>query len=267
MKINAFSTSYTSYGYSQVFSEGALIHFAGAFRDLLTGHYPFGNGKRSYSPCLMRFLSPDSLSPFESGGINSYMYCAGDPENRLDRSGLSWFKRGEPAYPLQKIKSTDFHPMTRQYAGWHVNREANGWDAKMALKLPKRLDEKVKIGTKLSQARVKDKHNHVTHLQSRLAHVERKIELTRNRLTQLKAGLNQTEFSSILSQVPASDPPPDYVTSALDELVFFSQSVMHIRDPKNPNPPPYISPRLGRSAISASTINSLELPSMFLPGP
>lgn len=255
MKINAFSTSYTSYGYSQVFSEGALIHFAGAFRDLLTGHYPFGNGKRSYSPCLMRFLSPDSLSPFESGGINSYMYCAGDPINRMDPSGLNWFKLREPAYPLQKIKSTDFHPVTRQYAGWHMNRKANGWDAKMALKLPKRLDEKVKIGTKLSQARVEDKHNYATQLQSRLTRVERKIELTRNRLKELKAGLNQTEFSAILSQAPGSHPPPDYETSALDELVFFSQSAMYIRDSNNANPPPYISPRPGRSNISTSTTN------------
>ena len=35
----------------------------------------------------MRFNSPDELSPFGDGGINSYAYCGGDPVNRYDPSG------------------------------------------------------------------------------------------------------------------------------------------------------------------------------------
>jgi hypothetical protein len=38
----------------------------------------------------MCFLSPDSESPFGSGGINPYAYCAGDPVNRIDPDGHSW---------------------------------------------------------------------------------------------------------------------------------------------------------------------------------
>jgi len=40
---------------------------------------------------LMRFNSPDSLSPFGKGGVNAYAYCAGDPVNRADANGHSWY--------------------------------------------------------------------------------------------------------------------------------------------------------------------------------
>lgn len=46
-----------------------------------------GNGARAFSPVSMRFLSPDDLSPFASGGINAYAYCACDPVNNVDPSG------------------------------------------------------------------------------------------------------------------------------------------------------------------------------------
>ncbi|MEG5264243.1 RHS repeat-associated core domain-containing protein [Pseudomonas sp. JDS28PS106] len=61
--------------------------FNGEHPDPLTGHYPLGNGYRSYNPVLMRFNGPDSLSPFGEGGINAYAYCAGDPINRGDSTG------------------------------------------------------------------------------------------------------------------------------------------------------------------------------------
>ncbi|PAK93981.1 hypothetical protein B8X02_04040 [Stenotrophomonas rhizophila] len=46
-----------------------------------------GNGYRIYNPVLMRFHSPDSLSPFGKGGINPYSYVIGDPVNNADPSG------------------------------------------------------------------------------------------------------------------------------------------------------------------------------------
>ncbi|WP_421570578.1 RHS repeat-associated core domain-containing protein [Stenotrophomonas sp. PD6] len=46
-----------------------------------------GNGYRVYNPALMRFHSPDSLSPFDKGGINAYAYCTCDPINRMDPNG------------------------------------------------------------------------------------------------------------------------------------------------------------------------------------
>jgi len=37
----------------------------------------------------MRFLSPDTLSPFDEGGLNAYCYCLGDPVNHHDPSAKS----------------------------------------------------------------------------------------------------------------------------------------------------------------------------------
>ncbi|AZF19847.1 RHS repeat domain-containing protein [Pseudomonas sp. R3-52-08] len=56
--------------------------------------YHLGNGLRVYSPDLMIFLQPDPLSPFDEGGINSYAYCACNPINMLDPSGMwpGWLK-------------------------------------------------------------------------------------------------------------------------------------------------------------------------------
>ncbi|KAA8693427.1 RHS protein [Pseudomonas cannabina] len=77
--------AYTPYGHRQALHQ--LPGFNGERPDPLTGHYLLGNGYRAYNPVLMRFNSPDSLSPFGKGGINAYGYCAGDPVNRSDPTG------------------------------------------------------------------------------------------------------------------------------------------------------------------------------------
>ncbi|WP_419709088.1 RHS repeat-associated core domain-containing protein [Pseudomonas sp. NFX224] len=79
---------YSPYGHR--FPEGGLISllgFNGQRRDPVTGHYLLGNGYRAFNPVLMRFNSPDSLSPFGKGGVNAYAYCAGDPVNMVDPMG------------------------------------------------------------------------------------------------------------------------------------------------------------------------------------
>ncbi|MCU1758062.1 MULTISPECIES: RHS repeat-associated core domain-containing protein [Pseudomonas] len=76
------------YGYSRSLdSAGALVGFNGELPEAITGHYLLGNGHRAYNPVLMRFNSPDSLSPFAKGGINAYAYCSGDPVNWRDPTG------------------------------------------------------------------------------------------------------------------------------------------------------------------------------------
>ncbi|AVX25110.1 Uncharacterized protein ALO42_02904 [Pseudomonas syringae pv. atrofaciens] len=77
--------AYTPYGHRQALNQ--LPGFNGERPDPLTGHYLLGNGYRAYNPALMRFNSPDSMSPFGKGGMNAYAYCAGDPVNRSDPTG------------------------------------------------------------------------------------------------------------------------------------------------------------------------------------
>ncbi|MCQ9425378.1 RHS repeat-associated core domain-containing protein [Pseudomonas sp. LJDD11] len=79
---------YTAYGYHTPDSGlASLLGFNGERRDPLTGHYLLGNGYRAFNPLLMRFNSPDSLSPFGKGGFNAYAYCQGDPVNYRDPHG------------------------------------------------------------------------------------------------------------------------------------------------------------------------------------
>lgn len=79
---------YSPYGYSRSLDNvGALVGFNGELPEAITGHYLLGNGHRTYNPVLMRFNSPDSLSPFAKGGINAYAYCSGDPVNWQDPTG------------------------------------------------------------------------------------------------------------------------------------------------------------------------------------
>ncbi|MBI6951649.1 RHS repeat-associated core domain-containing protein [Pseudomonas sp. CCOS 191] len=78
--------SYPPYGVLSA-AIGPRLAYCGQVREASTGFYHLGNGYRSYDPDLMRFLSPDALSPFAKGGINAYAYCAGDPINYQDPNG------------------------------------------------------------------------------------------------------------------------------------------------------------------------------------
>lgn len=79
---------YSPYGQSLTpASPHAAIAFNGQYRDPITQAYLLGLGYRTYSPALMRFHSPDSLSPFSSGGFNAYAYVENDPVNYKDPTG------------------------------------------------------------------------------------------------------------------------------------------------------------------------------------
>ncbi|PHN57132.1 hypothetical protein AO275_03715 [Pseudomonas viridiflava] len=84
--------AYSPYGHRDPDLFGtALPGFTGAQPERVTGHYLLGNGYRAFNPTLMRFNSPDSLSPFGKGGLNAYAYCAGNPVNRIDPTGQMSF--------------------------------------------------------------------------------------------------------------------------------------------------------------------------------
>jgi len=94
------ASTYTPYGHRTAQgSLSSLLAFNGERNDTITGCYLLGNGHRAFNPVLMRFNSPDSLSPFGDGGLNCYAYCQGDPINRTDPTGriphgLLWLANG-----------------------------------------------------------------------------------------------------------------------------------------------------------------------------
>jgi RHS repeat-associated protein len=90
-----YRRAYTPYGHHR--GQQGLLGFNGEAHDPLTGHYLLGNGHRAYNSVLMRFNSPDTLSPFGAGGLNPYCYCLGDPVNRIDPNGQFSFALIAPA--------------------------------------------------------------------------------------------------------------------------------------------------------------------------
>ncbi|WP_284398234.1 RHS repeat-associated core domain-containing protein [Pseudomonas putida] len=78
---------YTAYGARAPHLTGICLGFNGENYDPIPGGYALGLGYRMYSPSLMRFLSPDTLSPFGKGGHHTYAYCKNDPVNHVDRTG------------------------------------------------------------------------------------------------------------------------------------------------------------------------------------
>ncbi|WP_438281106.1 RHS repeat-associated core domain-containing protein [Pseudomonas alabamensis] len=91
--MNRYDThAYLAYGFSTTIQTAEnLIGFNGEHPHPFTTLYILG--PRAYDTQLMRFISPDSLSPFGDGGINTYAYCSGDPVNRTDPTGHSYLHR------------------------------------------------------------------------------------------------------------------------------------------------------------------------------
>ncbi|PYC27876.1 RHS repeat-associated core domain-containing protein [Pseudomonas mosselii] len=102
---------FTPYGYNWSQGGAMNIGFTGQYFDGCLEGYLLGNGYRVYNPWLMRFKSPDRVSPFGRGGINAYAYCEGDPVNWQDHSGSNK-SRAVSVLDLSK---------TRDYSGIFVS--------------------------------------------------------------------------------------------------------------------------------------------------
>lgn len=85
------AAGYTPHGVRSGADLDSQPGFAGEWVDRLTGWYMPGS-YRPYDPVQMSFLSPDSDSPFGSGGLNPYAYCGGDPVNNIDPDGHAWWQ-------------------------------------------------------------------------------------------------------------------------------------------------------------------------------
>ena len=100
--------AYSPYGHR---IDDALVSshlgYNGERREGQTGWYLLGKGYRVFNPLLMRFHSPDNLSPFGEGGLNAYGYCEGEPINNLDPTGHTLWgnaaRLGRRVFGIKKI--------------------------------------------------------------------------------------------------------------------------------------------------------------------
>ncbi|WP_238067167.1 MULTISPECIES: RHS repeat-associated core domain-containing protein [Pseudomonas] len=81
--------AYTPYGnISNAPETGTFPGYNGELLLIELGLYLLGIGhNRPLSVRHLRFICPDTLSPFNLGGINAYSYCGNDPINNIDPSG------------------------------------------------------------------------------------------------------------------------------------------------------------------------------------
>lgn len=94
--------TYTAYGYATTLpSEKARQGFNGEFPDALTGLYFLGSGYRAYETKLMRFISPDSLSPFAEGALIHTATAATTQSTTVTPRAMSVY--------AQLLLSGDFH--------------------------------------------------------------------------------------------------------------------------------------------------------------
>jgi RHS repeat-associated protein len=93
-------------------------------RDPVTGCYHLGNGYRTYNPSLRSFQQPDSLSPFDEGGINDYSYCC-NPIDYHDPSGhimLSRWHKDQMISNMEKtLRETRPQPVGKRWRGIAVS--------------------------------------------------------------------------------------------------------------------------------------------------
>lgn len=105
---NTNPIAYSPYGHQSAQLEVICqLGFNGERRETMPERYFLGNGYRVYNPRLMRFHSPDSMSPFGKGGLNAYMYCGGEPVMNLDPTGHFLLKVIAAAAVAAVVKKLD----------------------------------------------------------------------------------------------------------------------------------------------------------------
>ncbi|MGJ7515290.1 RHS repeat-associated core domain-containing protein [Pseudomonas baetica] len=108
---------YSAYGDQSSKQEiSTNLGFTGQLRESDIGWYLLGNGYRAYNPRMMRFHIPDSLSPFDKGGMNAYAYCNADPMNQSDPTGRSPWAFSRFVQALTDAVQTVATPVLRKTA-------------------------------------------------------------------------------------------------------------------------------------------------------
>lgn len=133
-------SNYSPWGHTL---SNAAIGFKGEWFNRLTSSYPLGNGYRDYSAVIMRFRSPDSLSPMGVGGINPYAFVSDDPVNWSDPSGhRRTFYKGTDGTAIVEMKKGIFRKKRELYILGHGDGTSMSFDGVMVS--PDQMYKKVK---------------------------------------------------------------------------------------------------------------------------
>ncbi|WP_095054037.1 RHS repeat-associated core domain-containing protein [Pseudomonas sp. Irchel s3b2] len=121
--------AYSAYGHrSSEMPVKTNFGYNGELREAYTGWYLLGNGYRAFNTMLMRFHSPDNLSPFGAGGLNTYTYVLGNPVKYSDPTGnmplnrlLQVRKISTPAPAASQAQRQSTSRRGDPLAGWTIH--------------------------------------------------------------------------------------------------------------------------------------------------
>lgn len=138
---NTEQHAYSAYGYTPAHpSRQPQLAFNGELLNNSTHSYLLGAGTRLFSPTLMRFYSPDSISPFSLAGLNAYAYCLNDPVNYSDPTGHIGVKASVERYKLRT--NAQHRPQPRKL----TNEEKNYLSTNRKLNIAVHATEKAQRG-------------------------------------------------------------------------------------------------------------------------
>ncbi|WP_085590563.1 RHS repeat-associated core domain-containing protein [Pseudomonas sp. B14(2017)] len=219
---------YSVYGYSHTHF---IMGFTGQRHDQLTNCYLLGNGYRTFSPQLMRFFSADSFSPHGPGGINSYVYCSGDPTNHVDPSGhilqKIWKKILKFKGHTKVVDHKKGHALMEVAREKEINRDEKAF--RKSLKNPALLVDHARIATNVVHElhEFPDWHSHHLggkHLKAAVRLVEAKadLKLTKidptglmndNDFLEYRTDVFNAEVNNLVSSLRATFPEGTLATS------------------------------------------------------
>ena len=234
------SAAYSPYGHLAVGQMVALLGFNGQWQDPISQTYPLGNGHRLFHTSIARFLSPDSLSPFGEGGINSYAYCAGDPINFTDPSGqlsINFFGRRISSKPsastlpnienkISKISQSDISDQAKtiQIKQQLIKLDAAIKQAGTYIKTQSGRLDSARVGYSLASGNLLDARRRkfdpwliqrleikASKKMDRVVHYEQKIEIAethKSKLIAYKSTQSNTDSTMQTQSIPASSAMP-----------------------------------------------------------
>jgi RHS repeat-associated protein len=212
------SYNYSAYGYAtNLPSNGTDTGFNGEHIDKTVQGYLLGLGYRAYNSQLMRFHSPDNMSPFGNGGLNAYAYCSDDPINFNDPSGhMALHNVLKPTRTasyyqakIDKLISTGGQKLTQR------NKLADRFNA--ASPAEKKQNRLYEISGKRSQ------QNRLSYITDRVKALDKEIDSIKNRIEK-----NQIKLDTLNSQTSGS------ATSASNTSPPNRASIVSNYDPSAP---------------------------------